>query len=120
MFGDLVNVSRFDPRFRYERTQRKCIRLYLLPRLFSDDVKVCRHAFVRRVKQKMRELVKQYQEFFVTGKTTVNNDVMTAEDAIVKPIRLQRIFIDRDLELSADAVKIRFGERTLVPVDTEF
>jgi len=69
--------------------------------------------------QEMGDLVKHYEQAFVSGEPAVDRDKMPALHAVVKSVSLQRHLGHMYTKPAAETVKISLGERPFVPGKSE-
>ena len=93
----LFDRPALDPRSRDNRTERKQIRLDLLPRPAADAVEISRRSRFGRMKKVMAEFVEENRELFRLGKFAVNGDIIPPLQTKIKPANRQRHFLHTDL-----------------------
>jgi hypothetical protein len=67
----------------------------------------------------MCKLVKHHEQFADARQLAVDGDKMPSLYAVIKAVRRQGHLDDRYLEPLAEAIKIVFAERSLIPLDTQ-
>jgi hypothetical protein len=113
----LAYLSLLDPGFWDQRTQRKGISFALLSSFLPQAMKARGSIRVRRMHQEVRKLVKHHQQLLDPRQSAVDGDEMPSLHAVIEDVRPQGHLDYSDLKSSAQAVKIVFAERSLVPTD---